>query len=69
MWHIFGFVSFVVFIPVQAFAYVDPGTGALLLQSLVAGVVAVIAFFSGRIKQILGKLFGKSESSNQDEGK
>jgi hypothetical protein len=35
-------------------AYVDPGTGSLILQMLIAGVVGASVFF----RSALGRLFG-----------
>ena len=35
-----------------AFAYIDPGTGSMILQALLAGLVAVLAFY----KQIIARL-------------
>lgn len=32
--------------PTRAHAYLDPGTGSLLLQGLAAGLVGVLAFWS-----------------------
>jgi hypothetical protein len=44
-----------------AFAYLDPGTGSLVLQMLVAGALtaaASIRFFWSRIKDFVRRLFG-----------
>jgi hypothetical protein len=38
--------------PAPAFAYIDPGTGMLLLQGLLAAVGAVIVFVRNPIKGI-----------------
>jgi hypothetical protein len=40
-----------------AFAYVDPGTGALLVQGLL-GALAAVSLFWRRVKNFLRRLFG-----------
>ena len=32
------------FVPAPAFAYIDPGTGSMLLQSLLAAIAAALVF-------------------------
>ena len=44
--------------PSLAFAYVDPGTGALLVQGLL-GVVAALSLFWRRVKNAIRSLFGR----------
>lgn len=48
----------------SAMAYLDPGTGSLALQMLLAGaltVAASIKIFWARIKDIFRRLIGKSQ--------
>ena len=40
-----GLVFSLLFAP-DAFAYLDPGTGSILLQGLIAAVAATVTFFS-----------------------
>jgi hypothetical protein len=43
-----------------AFAYLDPGTGSIILQGLIAGVVGTAALarmYWGRLKDILRRAF------------
>lgn len=47
--------------PTIAFAYIDPGTGSIILQGLAAAAIAVAAFW-GRIKNIILSLFTKKSS-------
>lgn len=47
-------------------AYIDPGTGSLVLQMILAGIVGALAFFRGAIFRFLG--FFKS-SKPKDEPK
>lgn len=46
--------------PTFAFAYIDPGTGSIILQGLAAAAIAVAAFW-GRIKNIILSLFTKKD--------
>lgn len=46
----FCLALFALIAPAQAHAYLDPGTGSLLLQGLAAGFVAVLAFW-GRLRK------------------
>jgi hypothetical protein len=51
-----------------AFAYLDPGTGSILLQALIAGVIGTAAFarmYWTRFKEIVRRTFG---SDHRGEG-
>lgn len=48
------------------FAYIDAGSGSLVLQLAVAGIFTVLCFFR-RIKQGVAKLFRCAPRSGQDE--
>lgn len=37
-------------------AYVDPGTGALLFQVLIAGVLSILLFFRNTVRRVTGFL-------------
>ena len=55
----------------QSHAYLDPGTGSMAIQVLVACFAAVAIFFK-QIWQVLRSIFGKSinnspSSENEDE--
>ncbi|RPI57477.1 MAG: hypothetical protein EHM55_01730 [Acidobacteria bacterium] len=43
-------------------AYIDPGSGALMLQALVAGAVGVLVFCRQLITNITSKLFGRRQA-------
>jgi hypothetical protein len=47
------------------FLYLDPGSGSLIVQALLAGVVGFVAFFK-TIKQKIQYFFYKSKDSNED---
>jgi hypothetical protein len=43
-------------------AYIDPGSGALLLQAIVAGAVGGLMVFRNAVSVITSKLFGRRQS-------
>ncbi|EKD69786.1 MAG: hypothetical protein ACD_46C00726G0003 [uncultured bacterium] len=47
----FSFLFFIINIP-SAYAYIDPGTGSMLLQGLIAGIAAGLTLFSTYYKKI-----------------
>lgn len=62
-------VLIVVFVcPNLAFAYLDPGTGSYIVQSLIAALAAglyIIKLYFGKIKSFLGSLFSKRDSEEE----
>ena len=52
-----------------AYAYLDPGTGSIILQGIIGAIVGALAFFTGleRVKNAIGKLTGKKKK--EDDGK
>lgn len=51
-------------------AYIDPGTGSLVLQMILAGIVGGLAFFRGAIFRFLGFFKGsKPKDDAKDDGK
>ena len=52
-----------------AFSYLDPGTGSILLQSLIAGIMVVFAawgVFWQRIKSFFLSIFSSTKSISND---
>ena len=50
-------------------AYLDPGTGSMIIQALIAGLVGAafaIKIFWHKIKSGLARLFGKSRDEQND---
>lgn len=45
------------------FAYIDPGSGSLIIQALIAGLVAVPIFFRHQISRFLRAVRGGDEKS------
>ena len=44
------------------FGYIDPGTGSLLIQALIAGLVAIPFFFRRSIGAFIARIRGKSST-------
>ncbi len=53
-------LNFILIIPTDAYAYLDPGTGSLFLQALAAGII-VIGTFWRRITAFFKSLFYKEK--------
>ena len=45
------------------FAYIDPGSGSLVIQALIAGLVALPIFFRHQISRVVRTLRGNPEPS------
>ena len=64
---IFLAVFYLLLFTPRAFAYIDPGTGSMILQALLAGLVAILAFW----KQLCAKIAvfrAKSDSGKTAQG-
>ena len=60
------FITFVFFIFLnnKAFAYLDPGTGSIILQSILGAIAAVVAWggiYWQKVKDFYNKKFKKKE--------
>ena len=56
-------------LPAWAWAYIDPGTGSMVLQLVIAGILGAlytIKLYWRRISAVLAKLLGR-KSSEQDK--
>jgi hypothetical protein len=54
------------------FAYIDPGSGSLIIQGLIAAMVAIPVFFRHQIARFLRRVRGEDEqtaaaSAGQDD--
>lgn len=52
------FFTLITFFPINAYAYLDPGTGGLIIQALIASLVGIGVFFK-KIKNKFLRLFKK----------
>lgn len=56
--------SLIVLFPVEALAYLDPGTGSYVVQMAIAGAVSAafaIRMFWGRLKDIFHNIFKRDK--------
>ena len=54
-------------IPVSAYAYIDPGTGAVIIQSLIAFIAAVIFYLKNPVLlwEKIKKTFSKKKKKDE----
>ena len=58
-------------VPADARAYLDPGSGSMILQALLAGVFSALFFFRNslrRIRSSLGRLFHRDPPAGGPRG-
>ena len=54
----------------DAYAYIDPGTGSMILQAIIGAIIGSAMFikiFWGKIKSIGSRIFGKKNAENNNE--
>ena len=57
------FIIFI-FLTKNAFAYIDPGTGGIIIQAIIGGIATISIFFYKfklKIKDLITKLFKKTK--------
>ncbi|MBT6340535.1 MAG: hypothetical protein HOJ48_14685 [Desulfobacula sp.] len=60
-------LSFILFPSVNAHAYLDPGTGSMILQTLLASFMIIgtgIGIFRNKLKIFFKRLFNKEKKNN-----
>ena len=57
-------IIFYLIFQTQAFAYIDPGTGAFIIQTLIA-VMGAIVFYLGYPIRLLKRFFKKKKTKNK----
>ena len=67
----FIIISFIVYFSfiAKSFAYIDPGTGSIILQALmglIAATIATISFYWSKFKMIICKLFKKDKKGDKN---
>jgi hypothetical protein len=50
------------------FAYIDPGSGSLIVQALIAGLVAIPVFFRHQIRRFVRTRRGQDEPTVETAG-
>ncbi|MHC4841588.1 MAG: hypothetical protein ACYTDT_11665 [Planctomycetota bacterium] len=48
-------------------AYIDPGSGMILLQAIIAAVLGVVIFFRDKMMMIFRAIFGRKSKSVSEE--
>ena len=62
---VFGYFLFV---SSDAYAYLDPGTGSIILQAIlgfIAATIASISIYWEKFKSLISKLFGKKKENKK----
>ena len=57
-------VSYVIIFPNYAYAYLDPGTGSIILQAIIgflAASVTAISIYWSKFKSLISKIFIRKE--------
>ena len=63
-------LAFALLFTPNAWAYLDPGTGSILLQGLIAGVAAattILSLYWQKAKAMLRTLFGRARRDDGDD--
>jgi hypothetical protein len=61
-------VASVLCVPGDAHAYLDPGTGSMVLQAIIAGVLGLVFTFKSYLRAILSRLrFTKNSNPESDK--
>ena len=68
--HLFLFILIVYFSLLgKSFAYLDPGTGSIILQAIlgfIAASIAIVSFYWNKFKMFILKIFKKEKKSEKD---
>ena len=64
---LFIFLFVVILLPQPAYAYLDPGTGSMVVQILVACFATVAIFFKSIWATIKGLFVKKTNTESEDE--
>ena len=62
------YILTLIFFPTKAFAYLDPGTGSIILQAIlgfIAATIASISIYWEKFKSLISKLFGKKKENKK----
>ena len=66
----FLLVFLIIFFPVNAYAYLDPGIANIILQSIIGFIAAIstgIFFFCNKIKTTFFKIFRKKSDNTKSQ--
>ena len=65
-------ILLIFFLPSKAYAYLDPGTGSIILQAIlgfIAAAVASVSIYWTKFKLLLNKIFNKKKQENDTKNK
>ena len=67
--YLFYIVALYVLLNTDAYAYLDPGSGSMILQAIlgfIAAALATVSYYWEKVKTFLSKLFTKKKKSEKD---
>ena len=62
------YILTLIIFPTKAFAYLDPGTGSIILQAIlgfIAATIASISIYWTKFKSLISKLFDKKKENKK----
>tara|TARA_B000000609_G_C23889826_1_gene197665 strand:- start:78 stop:293 length:216 start_codon:yes stop_codon:yes gene_type:complete len=62
------YILVLIIFPTKAFAYLDPGTGSIILQAIlgfIAATVASVSIYWAKFKSLISKLFNKKKENKK----
>ena len=60
-------ILYIILLPSNAYAYLDPGTGSIILQAIlgfIAAAIASISVYWAKFKILISKIFNKKKEKN-----
>tara|TARA_B100000886_G_scaffold340066_1_gene307755 strand:- start:2584 stop:2796 length:213 start_codon:yes stop_codon:yes gene_type:complete len=67
--YLFYIVTLYILLNTDAYAYLDPGSGSMILQAIlgfIAAALATVSYYWEKVKTFLSKLFRKKKNSEKD---
>ena len=67
--YLFYIVAIYILLNTDAYAYLDPGSGSMILQAIlgfIAAALATVSYYWEKVKTFLSKLFRKKKKSEKD---
>ena len=67
--YLFYIVAIYILLNTDAYAYLDPGSGSMILQAIlgfIAAALATVSYYWEKVKTFLSKLFTKKKKSEKD---
>lgn len=67
--YLFYIFTLYILLNTDAYAYLDPGSGSMILQAIlgfIAAALATVSYYWEKVKTFLSKLFRKKKNSEKD---